>query len=230
MNYYPFHIGDYISHTSHLSDAEDLAYRRMIDLYYQTEKPFEDIVWVARKVKSTPEIVKLLLEEFFDFWIEDCTWRNKRADEEIAKYRLKADSARNANRVKSEKISAMKSELKSEPNHNVTNNQEPITKNHINTITPEGVSDEVFNDFVKLRKGLKAPVTQTAIKGLAREGQKANMTLEQVMIICCQNGWRGFKADWIKDKKTVGERNSSVMSGLTRGIIGGNSDVRLLGK
>lgn len=199
MNYYPFHIGDYISHTSHLSDLEDLAYRRMIDLYYQTEQPFEDIVWVARKVKSTPEIVKLLLEEFFEFWQEDCTWRNKRADEEIAKYRLKADSARNANRIKSEKISALKSELKSEPLHNVTNNQEPIT--NINTITPEGVSKEVFNDFVKLRKGLKAPVTETAIKGLAREGQKANMSLEQVMVLCCQNGWRGFKAEWMSKEQ-----------------------------
>ena len=67
MNYYPFHIGDYISHTSHLSDAEDLAYRRMIDLYYQTEEPFKDVAWVARRIKSTSEIVKLLLEEFFEF-------------------------------------------------------------------------------------------------------------------------------------------------------------------
>ena len=235
MNYYPFHIGDYISHTSHLSDAEDLAYRRMIDLYYQTEEPFKDVAWVARRIKSTSEIVKLLLEEFFEF--DSDAWRSKRADEEIAKYRLKADSARNANRIKTEKksslITELKSELISEPNHIVTNNQEPITNNqepYLNTITPEGVSDEVFKDFCKLRKGLKAPVTQTAINGLAKEGQKANLTLEQVMMLCCQNGWRGFKAEWIKEKKTVGERNSTVMSGLTRGIIGGNKDVRLLGK
>ena len=235
MNYYPFHIGDYISHTSHLSDAEDLAYRRMIDLYYQTEEPFKDVAWVARRIKSTSEIVKLLLEEFFEF--DSDAWRSKRADEEIAKYRLKADSARNANRIKTEKKSALitelKSELISEPNHIVTNNQEPITNNqepNINTITPSGVSDEVFKDFCKLRKGLKAPVTQTAINGLAKEGQKANLSLEQVMILCCQNGWRGFKAEWIKEKKTVEQRNSTVMSGLTRGIIGGNKDVRLLGK
>lgn len=235
MNYYPFHIGDYISHTSHLSDAEDLAYRRMIDLYYQTEEPFKDVAWVARRIKSTSEIVKLLLEEFFEF--DSDAWRSKRADEEIAKYRLKADSARNANRIKTEKksvlITELKSELISEPNHIVTNNQEPRTKNqepYLNTITPEGVSNEVFKDFCKLRKGLKAPVTQTAINGLAKEGQKANLTLEQVMMLCCQNGWRGFKAEWIKEKKTVEQRNSTVMSGLTRGIIGGNKDVRLLGK
>jgi len=135
MNYYPFHIGDYISHTSHLSDAEDLAYRRMIDLYYQTEEPFKDVAWVARRIKSTSEIVKLLLEEFFEF--DSDVWRSKRADEEIAKYRLKADSARNANRIKTEKksvlITELKSELISEPNHIVTNNQEPRTNIHIYT-------------------------------------------------------------------------------------------------
>jgi uncharacterized protein YdaU (DUF1376 family) len=67
--------------------------------------------------------------------------------------------------------------------------------------TPEGVSHEVFNDFLKLRKGLKAPVTQTAIKGLAKEAQIAKMSLEQVMVLCCQNGWRGFKAEWMPKEK-----------------------------
>jgi uncharacterized protein YdaU (DUF1376 family) len=209
MNYYPFHIGDYISHTSHLTDAEDLAYRRMIDLYYQSEQPFTDVEFVARRVKSTPEIISVLLSDFF-VKTED-GWRNKRADEEIEKYHAKAESARNANKAKLEKKSALKSELKSEPKQDATNNQEPITKNH-NINTPVGVSDSVFNDFLKLRKGLKAPVTETAIKGLEREAAKANMSLEQVMSLCCQNGWRGFKADWVIGKNTVSNspQNSSA--------------------
>ena len=237
MNYYPFHIGDYISHTSHLTDSEDLAYRRMIDLYYQSEQPFTDIEFVSRRIKSTPEIVAVLLSDFF-VKSED-GWRNKRADEEILKYKAKAESARNANlakiRMKSELKSTLKSELKSEADHDATNNQEPITKNHkplINTKTPEGVSDLVFKDFVKLRNGLKAPVTETALKGLQREADKAGITLQAVLEICCQNGWRGFKADWIKDKTklSTGDKNREIMSGLTRGLIGGNKDVQLLGK
>ena len=39
MNYYPFHIGDYASHTRHLTLMEDLAYRRLLDLYYLHERP-----------------------------------------------------------------------------------------------------------------------------------------------------------------------------------------------
>ena len=39
MIWYKFHLGDYITHTLHLSDAEDLAYRRLLDLYYMSEAP-----------------------------------------------------------------------------------------------------------------------------------------------------------------------------------------------
>lgn len=110
--------------------------------------------------------------------------------------------------------------------------EEKIREEKIKTMpTPEGVSDTVFSDFQKLRKGLKAPVTQTAINALAREGQKAGMSLEQVMTICCQNGWRGFKADWVKDKvpnRTQSDKTRDVLSGLTRGLIGANNDVKLL--
>jgi len=40
MHYFNFNIGDYASHTRHLSLMEDLAYRRLIDAYYLAEKPF----------------------------------------------------------------------------------------------------------------------------------------------------------------------------------------------
>ena len=124
MNFYPFHIGDYISHTSHLSDAEDLAYRRMIDLYFQTEKPFNDIAWVARKVKATLDVVEILIAEFFV--LEDGEWHNKRADKEIAKYRAMQAGGRKGAEVRWAK------EKDSPPNATPiqTKNQEPLTNNH----------------------------------------------------------------------------------------------------
>ena len=128
MNFYPFHIGDYAAHTRHLSFMEDLAYRRLIDQYYLDECPLKgEPSLIARRIGMSDfsSDVQYILETFFDK--EGDLWVSKRCDGEIAKYRLKADSARNANRIKSEKITALKSELKSEPNHIVTKNQEPIT-------------------------------------------------------------------------------------------------------
>jgi len=171
MNFYPFHIGDYISHTAHLSDAEDLAYRRMIDLYYQTEKPFSDVAWVARKVKSTTEIVTVLLNEFFEFAKEDCAWRNKRADEEISKYHAKADSARKANlkrwQSESDKKPNTKSDLKSDTDQIATKNQEPRTSNQSSRTTtkielPNWLPEKAWIEWVEYRKSSKKPMSQLA--------------------------------------------------------------------
>jgi len=202
MNYYPFHIGDYISHTSHLTDEEDLAYRRMIDLYYHSEQPFPDEFFVARRVKSNPAIVLVLLQEFFEFYGDG--WHNKRADEEIIKYQAKADSARNANRIKQEKKSTLKTVLKSAPSQHLTNNQEPITNNHNKDISPpDGVDVNLWKDYLKVRNKQKKPITATAIKGLVREAEKAKLTLSDAVQICCERGWIGFKAEWVDSKQTT---------------------------
>jgi uncharacterized protein YdaU (DUF1376 family) len=125
MNFYPFHIGDYISHTSHLTNEEDLAYRRLIDLYYQTEEPFtRNLMWLAKRVKSSEEVVATVLVEFFEETPDG--WKNKRADEEIAKYKAMQEGGRKGAAVRWGKGSD------SPPKHPpmLTKNQEPLTKNH----------------------------------------------------------------------------------------------------
>jgi len=232
MNFYPFHIGDYAAHTRHLSFMEDLAYRRLIDQYYLDENPLNgEPSIIARRIGMSDfsSDVQYILETFFEKYGD--LWISKRCDDEIAKYRLKADSARNANRIKSEKLSALKSELKSAPNQLLTKNQEPLTNNHIKTIqAPEGVSIEIWNDFVLQRKKARAVVSENVIKTISKEAQKAGWSLEQALAECSARGWRGFKAEWVKEKQTNAERTSTVLQGLTRGLIGGGNDVGLLGK
>jgi len=85
MIWYKFHIGDYITHTKHISDAEDLAYRRLLDLYYMSEKPISlDVKLVARKIGMEIEETESVLVEFFE--LHDDGYHNNRADVEIAKY------------------------------------------------------------------------------------------------------------------------------------------------
>jgi len=125
MNFYPFHIGDYISHTSHLSNEEDLAYRRMIDLYYLSEQPFNDRSTIARKIRSSVEVVDTILAEFFEL-LDDQSWHNKRIDEEIAKYHDRLSQASRAG-----KASAEKRFNKRSTTVQLTKNHEPLTNNHI---------------------------------------------------------------------------------------------------
>jgi uncharacterized protein YdaU (DUF1376 family) len=97
LNYYPFHIGDYISATRHLSWDEDAAYRRLLDIYYTTEKPIPtELRAVYRLVLATTEeqraAVKAVLEEFFE--ATENGWVNHRADTEIETMRDKQQAQR----------------------------------------------------------------------------------------------------------------------------------------
>lgn len=82
---------------------------------------------------------------------------------------------------------------------------EPKNKKHI---TPDGVSDSVFKDYLDVRKTKKAKWTETALKGLKREAQLANMTLEEVMVMCCERNWVGFKAEWAKQQTVANQPNN----------------------
>ncbi len=66
--------------------------------------------------------------------------------------------------------------------------------------TPDGVSDSVWQDFQKLRTKLKAPITPTAFAGIKREASKAGLSLNDALQMCCERSWRGFEAEWVKNK------------------------------
>ena len=61
-----------------------------------------------------------------------------------------------------------------------------------------GVDPQVASDFIALRHKLRAPITQTAMAGIQREADKAGITLNSALALCCERGWRGFKAEWVK--------------------------------
>lgn len=97
MKYYQHHIGDFDKKTRHLSRLERSIYRDLMDLYYDSEHPLEtDARVLCRKVlaRSSEEVraVDLILGEFFT--LEDDGWHNRRCDEEIQSFQIRANIAR----------------------------------------------------------------------------------------------------------------------------------------
>ena len=126
MHYYQFNIGDYVSHTRHLSPLEDIAYRRLLDAYYLSERPLNSgVTVVARQIgmREHEEEVKLVLEEFFE--LGEDGWINTRADKEIKHFHSKIEQASRAGKASAERRSNARS-----TDVQPTNNQEPITNNH----------------------------------------------------------------------------------------------------
>jgi hypothetical protein len=62
-----------------------------------------------------------------------------------------------------------------------------------------GISPQIVKDFTALRQKVRAPITKTAVDGINREAAKAGLTLEAALTMCCERGWRGFKAEWVGD-------------------------------
>jgi len=128
MHYYSHHIGDFQRDTASLSDADTLAYLRLLWMYYDTEQPLpDDPKKLAFRIGSNSDAVQMLLESFFT--LENGVWSQKRCDAEIATYHAKSDRARTANKIRW----GSKADLKSDPDKIATNNQEPITKDKTNT-------------------------------------------------------------------------------------------------
>jgi uncharacterized protein YdaU (DUF1376 family) len=85
VKWYKFAAAEYQIKTIHLSDAEDLAYRRLLDMAYLSEKPIPlDTNLVARRVRIDQDIVEQVLSEFFEKTAEG--YRNRRVEEEVLAY------------------------------------------------------------------------------------------------------------------------------------------------
>ncbi len=206
MHFYSFNIGDYMSHTVHLSLMEDLAYRRCLDIYYLHEKPLpEDATEVARLIRMPehkPEVVQVL-KEFFTHDV-GTGYVHKRTNEEITKYQAKIQAASRAGKA-SALARSNASLTKVQPNKK----QETLNKKQETNIKrPNNVTKKTWEDFLIHRKNLKKPLTETAFKGIKKEVSKTSISLEDALVMVQARGWQSFKSDWIeKEQKSFATTN-----------------------
>lgn len=273
MHFYKFHIGDYMSHTRHLSMMEDLAYRRLLDFYFLHEQPIKHRD-AARQIgmKDQEEDVLTILNEFF--LSTDNGFINTRADKEIAEFKKhQAVSAFGAfvrdnpslkqfaskenfifhylDETIDEYICTLRGNnvevmgTSSTEDAPLTNNHKPVTTNHkqkkekttdVVYVLPDWIDQETWDAFIQMRKRIGKPPTDYALKLIIAKldkfrskGQDVNTILEKSIT----SGWQDvfeIKQSVDQNLSKTGQMNQRVISGLTRGLIGGGgSNVKLLG-
>jgi DNA-binding Lrp family transcriptional regulator len=86
-----------------------------------------------------------------------------------------------------------------------------------------GVTEQVAEDWLKVRKEAKASNTETAFKGILREIEKTGLSADECIRVAAENSWRGFKAEWLfkqrkgsTGKPSVLENNIAVVEELMR--------------
>lgn len=208
MNYYPHHIGDYSRDTAHLSMLEDAAYRRMLDLYYASERPLPlNRAGLCRLVRAHSEeeklAVSIVLGEFFTETKKG--WIQKRVEIEIAKAKVRTQAAQENGKkggrpltqpVSKEEPSNNPAGLRPETQIKAPNNQKPLTKTNNQTNKdevalrlPEWLPLEAWKGWLEVRKSKKAPNTPRAL----------NVALEELTRLRSL----GFDAAKVLDQSTV---------------------------
>jgi uncharacterized protein YdaU (DUF1376 family) len=224
MHYYQFNIGDYQSHTAHLTDLEDLAYRRMLDWCYLHEKPLpidsEEIARLVR-MRTHSDCIAVVLREYFkktkEGWISSrVLLEMDRVGEKSSKARASAKARWNAN--------AKRTQSEGNATQDTLHKTQDTLPKKNTVVPPAGVTEFVWQDWLKLRKTKKAPVTQTAIDGIVRESVKAGVSLQTVLETCCERGWTGFKAEWMQSQPSQQDKNM----GAARAIFGDERNFNVL--
>ena len=226
MHYYQFNIGDYKSHTEHLSEMEDLTYRRLLDWYYLHESPIpldESEVGRQIRMRSHSDCIAVVLREYFER--TDDGWIHHRANKELAKAGEKSTKASQSAKARWDKkpnknkdLAVDANALRTQSEGNATHNTEHITHNtkHKKKATdvacPPDVGIQEWEDWLSLRKAKKAPVTETVLKSARKEAEKAGITLNAFLTIWCARGSQGLQAEWLKtnERQTFAQQAADI--------------------
>ena len=207
VHYYHHHIGDFIKATARLTDAQSMAYLRLIWMYYDRERPLpDDIEALAFQLGIDEKTVQLILVSYFR--LEDGCWHHTRCDAEIKEYkqlihkRSKAGKASAEHRANTSSTPVEQVSDTQPTDVQLTNNHEPVTINHKKNSASRGTRlptdfefpDDWF-DFCKQERPDLKPVEVFA-------------TFRDYWI--AQPGSKGVKADWtatwrnwVRNQKTV---------------------------
>jgi uncharacterized protein YdaU (DUF1376 family) len=217
MHWYPHHIGDYRSATAYLTNEQDLAYRRLLEMYYDTENPIPlETQSVSRRLRVGADALQLVLDDFFVR--TESGWKHARCDQEIMQFNRKAEVAR-ANGAKGGRRKSLPAKQKNPAGYPLVSqkepignpeqtqtlaNQQPTTNNQQKKLSfaswQSAPSAEVVRDWSAMRKAKRAPVSQTVIDRLAPEinaAVAAGYTADDCLSLCVLRGWQGFKFQWL---------------------------------
>ena len=197
------------------------AYTLLIHACYDREKfPTEEeaLDWCWARLPEEIAAVKFVLSRFFT--LEEGRYVQARIEEEISAFHERQETNRAIaleREARKRTKRGQESTDRERPVQDRTPNHKPITKNQETKKIlerPEGLSEDVWSDFLVFRKSIKAPLTQTAMKMIQAQAELAGWTMEQALTESMTRGWRGFKAEWVKNQAQSNDQSSMFAGGI----------------
>ena len=232
MHHYPFHIGDYRAATAHLSNEHDLAYRRLLDMYYDTEAPIPlDTQWVARRLRLETEVVQFVLDDMFER--TDDGWHNARCDDELSRYTAIVERNRANGKSGGRPRSARNRRAGSDPKPSgnpLGTQREPsvvLGSRLLGTgsssqkegvpMRPATISEEMWAEWLAIRRHKKKRNTAKAITRVLNKWEAHNVTALAGVTRCVDKEWAQWDPE--EDRSLFGSGSKNGKTHTSKDIV-----------
>ena len=213
MHFYKHNIGELAAATRGLDFEEIGIFYSLLDRFVLTEKPIKT-QWVnlgfkgAANEKAIAILDALFLEVDGGYvyepalkWIEEYQ-ANAEKNRENGK---KGGRPRKSVEEKPIGLISVSNENPMERQTLNTNHKtvikEKIEKKKTDLVKPVDVDDETFDEWLTFKKQVsKAKTSQRMVDAMIREAGKAGISTKQAMITQIENGWQGFKAEYVNKR------------------------------
>jgi hypothetical protein len=196
--------------TPTLPDIEDLAFSLRL-----TEKATQRVV---------DELVLAHLLDHTEQGLEPHNWRGRQYKSDVSTDRVKRFRAKSETLHETEvkrfsngegNGSVTPPELELDTEIELETEKKNKKRAKARVIRPEGVSQQIWDDFVIHREKGKSTITETVIAGFQREADLAGISLTDAFRISCERGWRGFKAEWLQNGLNIPQAGNGKYTART---------------
>ena len=103
------------------------------------------------------------------------------------------------------------------PTEIIINKEKDVRFDFKKSLLEIGVSPQVAEDWLKVRKAKKAANTETAFKRIQKEIELSGLSADECITIAVERSWQGFKAEWLSNyqrqspQRPTGRRAVSVL-------------------
>jgi len=232
MHYYKRNLGDYAKKAGRLTMLQHGAYTLLIDSCYDREVfPTLELAieWTWASTEAEIDAVKFVLSRFFTI-TKDGEYVQDRILQELLEYHAKADKNKEIaieREAKRKENSTKRTRTVDEPSPNhkpITTNHKPVTK-----YTPP-IPTELFTEYQAIRKSKRAaPLTERMFNAICKQAALAGITPDKAITICCERGWTGFEASWLKQDKQASTLNAALSVFKPQYIAEQTAHIKLVG-
>lgn len=101
------------------------------------------------------------------------------------------------------------------PTEIIINKEKDVRFDFKKSLLEIGVSPQVAEDWLKVRKAKKAANTETAFKRIQHEIQLSGLSADECITIAVERSWQGFKAEWLSNYQRQSPQRPSGRRGVS---------------